>query len=220
MRPLVLALLVLVAALAAALVVPAALAGPPCVCWQLDIGDAKSLPWGGAPMEPDPAYDRARLVDDTMKLLEGDGGAAPPTLVRMETLRRATVYAKDAPDRGAPLLLRLQARALDAAATDDAAASRTWFDAGYAVACFAQYDQPVAGNGYAWTEKARSLAPADAAMDLGGALQRIMRKGGRDAVFQAHVDRVLAREAQEPLVARNLRKHMPWALEKAEGGPK
>ena len=74
---------------AALLFVSPALAGPPLLCFPYEIGEAKSLPWGGDRMQPSSGYDHSHLVDDTVRLLE----AEPETIVRMETLRRAALYA-------------------------------------------------------------------------------------------------------------------------------
>src|SRR6476660_7714888 len=65
-----------------------ALAGPPLLCFPYQIGSAKSLPWGDDAFKADKGYDRAHLVDDTVRLLQDQ----PSTLVRMETIRRAAVY--------------------------------------------------------------------------------------------------------------------------------
>ena len=69
-----------------------ALAGPPLLCFPMSIEASASLPWGtGGWKAPRADYDRARLVDDTVARL----APATPTLIRMETLRRATIYAAD-----------------------------------------------------------------------------------------------------------------------------
>src|SRR4029079_8572358 len=99
-RPLLLLPLVLLFASSAA-------AGPPLLCHPFDIGAAKSLPWSGpAWTAADPSYDVERLVKDTLSLLTPD----TPVLVRMETLRRATVYARNDPARAGQLLARLADR--------------------------------------------------------------------------------------------------------------
>src|SRR5580692_8381865 len=103
-----------------------ALAGPPLICRQFDIGSARSLPWKAGPdwHGADPAYNLANLGDETLSLLT----PGTPVRVRMETLRRAGIYsAKDSKLAG-ELTSRLLARALDAEADPLA-----WFDAGYFV---------------------------------------------------------------------------------------
>src|SRR5882724_6347749 len=67
----------------------AALAGPPLICHPFDIGSARSLPWTGPVWSRiDKNYNTDRLVEDTLGLLTPN----TPVLVRLETLRRATVY--------------------------------------------------------------------------------------------------------------------------------
>ena len=98
------------ALLAAALVLTArpALAGPPLVCFPFDIGHARTLPMGpNGWHDTDPKYDVSRLIDDTIGLL----GAETPVIVRMETLRRATLYAGKNSQIAAALLATLEARA-------------------------------------------------------------------------------------------------------------
>ena len=74
----------------AALTIPhGAYAGPPLICHPLNIGSAKSLPSGDGPFGTKKDYNRERLVEETLDLLTAD----MPVIVRMETLRRATIYA-------------------------------------------------------------------------------------------------------------------------------
>ena len=112
-----------------AVLAPAAQAGPPLICHPVDIGSAPSLPWGSGPgwNTPLAAYDRTHLVGDTLALLS----PATPVRVRMETLRRATVYAMNDPERSRELLARLEARAREGAAGSDNALAL--FDAGYLI---------------------------------------------------------------------------------------
>jgi hypothetical protein len=64
--------------------------GPPLLCHPFDINNARSLPWSGSEWRGvDKNYNINRLVDDTLGLLAPE----TPVMVRMETLRRATVYA-------------------------------------------------------------------------------------------------------------------------------
>jgi hypothetical protein len=117
-----------------AVFVPAAEAGPPLICHPVDIGGAASLPWGSGPgwNTPLSSYDRGRLVADTLALLS----PATPIRVRMETLRRATVYAMDDPERGRELLARLEARVRDGGSGSDH--DLALFDAGYLIEAFKQ----------------------------------------------------------------------------------
>jgi len=64
-------------------------AGPPLLCHPFDIGNAKSLPWTGTGwnLSGNENYNTKNLAHDTMALLD----ANTPIIVRMETLRRATL---------------------------------------------------------------------------------------------------------------------------------
>src|SRR5438067_13129446 len=145
-------------------------AGPPLICHTIEIGQSKSLPWishnwnlsGGE------TYDTKNLVPDTLKILAPD----TPVLVRMETLRRATLYARKDPVAAKELLARLHARATSAESSGhpDALA---WFDVGYLVETYKQWigqnlphmtdgmrldTNPAAGvDGYALVKKALAL---------------------------------------------------------------
>lgn len=129
------------ALLAAALFFAAAAhAGPPLLCHPFDIGDAASLPWGNAGWNAvDRRYDTARLAPDTLRLL----GADTPVIARMETLRRAAIYASADGARLRELAGGLEARIV--AARDAQSKALALFDAGY----FAETLQDVARlNGY------------------------------------------------------------------------
>src|SRR5438132_11009678 len=111
-------------------------AGPPLICHTIEIGQAKSLPWishnwnlsGGE------TYDTKNLVRDTMEILMPD----TPVLIRMETLRRATLYVRKDPVAAKELLARLHARATSAESSGhpDALA---WFDVGYLAETYKQW---------------------------------------------------------------------------------
>src|ERR1700690_2508946 len=95
---------------AALMILPAvALAGPPLICHTINIGSAASLPWSSDTwnLSGKENYDLNRLAGDTLALLD----ANTPVLVRMETLRRATLYAQRDPKIAKELLLKLSARA-------------------------------------------------------------------------------------------------------------
>jgi hypothetical protein len=112
---------------AALLLARPALAGPPLLCFPFEIGAARSLPMGhGAWHSTDAKYDTARLVDDTLAILSPD----TPVMVRMETIRRATIYASKSPKIADALLTALQRRAEHPEAKTAALAV---FDFGYLV---------------------------------------------------------------------------------------
>ncbi|HYP13565.1 MAG TPA: hypothetical protein VEQ63_06555 [Bryobacteraceae bacterium] len=109
----------------------AALAGPPLICQPYSIGSDTSLPWGAdknAWGGLDPKYDSTNLSSDTLRILD----AGKPLLTRMETLRRAAVYAGKNTPAGLELGNRLLARAL-AAEVKGQNNSLALFDAGYFV---------------------------------------------------------------------------------------
>jgi hypothetical protein len=86
-----------------------AIAGPPLLCHPFDIGTARSQPWDGARgwAEGNPDYDVKNLVRDTEGLLT----PSTPVIVRMETLRRAALYASRDGAVAKELLSTLNARA-------------------------------------------------------------------------------------------------------------
>src|SRR5262245_53050039 len=119
------------APLALGLLASPAFAGPPLICFPIDNGGAPSLPWRAEGWKgTSAAYDRARLVTDTLALL----GPDVPVLARMETLRRAALYAADG-GSGQALVSALEARAGKASQADHALAV---FDLGYGMATVAQ----------------------------------------------------------------------------------
>jgi hypothetical protein len=113
-----------------------ALAGPPFICHEFEIGGVSSLPWiKGDWLGLNKDYDITRVVADTDALLT----ASMPTLARMETLRRAVLYASR--DRGLAeqLLAHFTARvhAADKAGRGDALAL---FDAGYVLEAMSEIE--------------------------------------------------------------------------------
>jgi hypothetical protein len=191
-------------------------AGPPLLCEAFEIGSAKSLPWQG----PDwttvrPDYDVGRLIDDTLALLN----AETPVIVRMETLRRATVYARKDPKLAAALLSRLKARAHEAEARGERNALAL-FDAGYLVETyrqahaisiaareeywkFSQSDPGKDSDGYALVLKAIQYRGGDAEMEFAAAL---MTAEGKQA-YEEHLRRAVAGALGGSLLARNLERH-------------
>lgn len=115
---------------ALALVATPVFAGPPLICERIEIGAAKSLPWTNAKGwdGAERSYDVAKLTADTLALLTP--GTA--THVRMETLRRAAIYAARHNRLADEITARLSARVLDAEAAGRPD-STAWFDAGYFV---------------------------------------------------------------------------------------
>src|SRR5579859_2003362 len=127
----------LAGSLAALLFLPAsAQAGPPLICHAIDIGQAKSLPWinHGWNLAGNENYDQKNLVPDTLAILD----SSAPVLVRMETLRRATLYARYDPQSARELPTKLFARA-EAAENAGQPNALALFDAGYLIECYRQW---------------------------------------------------------------------------------
>jgi hypothetical protein len=179
-------------------------AGPPLICHEIQIGGAKSLPWVSHNWNLSGAetYDLKNLVGDTLAILTPE----TPVLVRMETLRRATLYARQSPQVGNELLVKLHARATDAEALGkpDALA---WFDAGYLAEAYKQWypketPNPAAGvDGYGCVKKALSLRGPDPQMEFAAALITL---SGPEKEHREHVARAMAGAKQDPLLAQNL----------------
>jgi len=201
------------------LLATAAQAGPPLICHTIEIGQSKSLPWishnwnlsGGE------TYDTKNLVRDTLEILAPDTSV----LVRMETLRRATLYARKDPVAAKELLARLHARATSAESSGhpDALA---WFDAGYLVETYKQWigqnlphmtdgmrldTNPDAGvDGYALVKKALALRTSalrgdDPQMEFAAALITL---SGPQTEHREHAQRAISGAKTDPLLAQNL----------------
>src|SRR5271157_2707142 len=133
-------------------------AGPPLICHPFEIGQAKTLPAVDWNRKGSGSYDLKNLTRDTLAILD----SSAPVLVRMETLRRATIYARQDPQVAKELLTRLQARAAisEAAGHPEALA---WFDVGYLTETYKQWigkgePNPATGlDGYGLIKKALSL---------------------------------------------------------------
>ncbi len=205
-------------ALIAALLCFAAVAraGPPLICHAIEIGNAKSLPWTSHNwnLSGGETYDTKNLVRDTLDIL----GPNIPVLVRMETLRRATLYAGKDPVAAKELLAKLHARAT-AAESSGHPDALAWFDVGYLAEAYKQWigqswmrvskdeQNPAAGvDGYALVKKALTLrGPSrnrnDAQMEFAAAL--ITLSGPRDA-HREHAQKAIVGAKSDPLLAQNL----------------
>jgi len=197
-------------------------AGPPLICHTFEIGQAKSLPWisHNWNLSGSENYDTKNLVRDTLEIL----GPDTPVLVRMETLRRATLYARKDPLAAKELLARLHARATSAESSGhpDALA---WFDVGYLAETYKQWigqnlphmtdgmrmdSNPAAGvDGYTLVKKALALRGAalhgdDPQMEFAAAL--ITLSGPQDE-HRRHALEAIAGAKSDPLLAQNLASH-------------
>ena len=177
-------------------------AGPPLICHPIEIGQAKSLPWIDWNQKGTGGYDLKNLTRDTLAILD----SSAPVLLRMETLRRATIYARQDPQVAKELLTRLQARA--ATSTDSGLSEAlAWFDVGYLIETYQQWigkaePNPAAGlDGYAWVKKAVRLRGQDPEMEFAAALITLT---GPESDHREHARKAMAGASNDPLLAQNL----------------
>jgi|SRR5580704_5649303 hypothetical protein len=179
------------------------LAGPPLVCHMFDIGNAKSLPWTSHDwnLTGTETYNTRNLSFDTIAILNSD----PTVIVHMETLRRATLYARKDPLAAKELFTKLMARA--DAPGDSAQVALAIFDAGYLAEAYKQWigkdePNPARGlDGYALVKKAISTRNNDAQMQFAAALIALQVHADDQ---QAHAANAIAGAKNDPLLAKNL----------------
>lgn len=201
-------------AVAAIALAGTAFAGPPLLCHPYDIGAAKSLPWdGGGWSAARSDYPLARLAGDTEALLT----PSTPVIVRMETLRRAAIYANRDPKAASDLVRELVARTrpTSGSAAPDAFAL---LDAAYVTAALAEIVriggiEPFRGNVEAlrkisadvdsWNLMTASLAarPGDANLEFAAALVATAANPG---AYAAHAQRARQGASADALLQRNL----------------
>ena len=176
------------------------------------------MPWtsSGWNLSGQETYDLSHLVQDTLTLLEPN----TPVLVRMETLRRATLYAQQRPAVAKELLLRLEART-----QENPKDALTSFDFGYLVESYKQAsflhqhtdwlkasgDASTANlatkiDGYEWVRKAIALRGPDPQMDFAAAL---MTTEGARQEHDRHVQNAMAGAKADATLARNLASRFP-----------
>src|SRR5215203_3731398 len=182
-----------------------AIAGPPLLCHPFDIGGTRSLPWDGTRSwwQGKPGYRLETLVADTEALLT----PSTPVIVRMETLRRAALYASLDGKVAAALLSALTARA-------NASSVKALFDAGYLTETykqiaalggereFASRARTIAGalgnaDGTTMISKALALAPDDPSLEFAAAL--VASTANRTA-YREHADKARKGAAQDALL--------------------
>jgi len=164
-------------------------------------------------------YDVSHLVGDTVTLL----GPSTPVLVRMETLRRATLYAQQRKVIAKELLLRLEAQTREN--PKDALAA---FDFGYLAECYkqagwlhqrtdwlkktdggetvARANAAMSIDGYEWVRKAIALRGSDPQMEFAAAL---MTTEGARSEHQRHLQNAIAGAKLDAMLARNLASRFP-----------
>ena len=175
--------------------------GPPLICHPFDAGSIVLLPWGPGPdwKSPDKSYDIQKLTADTLRLLT----PTTPVIARMEIMRRATIYAGQDKKVASALLKALQDRAK--ALPADSRDALTWFDAGYIIESYRQYEHVAGWNmlgdsaeGYIYVKKAIQLAGQNAEMEFAASL---MTQGASAA---EHKRRAIAGATPGSLLAKNL----------------
>lgn len=207
-------------------------AGPPMVCHEISIGEAKSLPWDGGRGGSDSSYNIKTITRDTVKLIS----AEPSALVRMETIRRATVYISYAEgSQRERLAWELLATLIDSALESEATGKRApaaWFDAGYLIGCYNQVGMDAGQKmgvqdgipGYRYVLKGIELSrtvqdakPAEIAeLEFGAALitHPAMRAEGREIkagdsdVYDAHLRHAVASARKGSPLEVNLAAHL------------
>ena len=177
-------------------------AGPPLICHAIEIGKAQTLPWVDLNYRKgDGAYNLQNLAQDTLAILD----ASPAVLVRMETLRRATLYARQDPQAAKELLTRLRARAMDA--STDARGALAWFDFGYLTESYKQWigkgePNPAAGvDGYGWVKRAIQARGDDPEMEFAAALITLATP---DSEYRQHVQKAMVGAKSDALLTQNL----------------
>jgi hypothetical protein len=181
-----------------------AFAGPPLICHAFDIGNAKSLPWVSHDwnLNGGENYDTRDLAKDTITILDG----SRVTLVHMETLRRATLYARKDAQEAKQLFLMLTARA-EAAQNSGHPDALAVFDAGYLAEAYKQWlgeggQNPANGmDGYALVKKAMRLRGNDAQLEFAAALITLSGPGQEN---QEHAQKAMDGAKTDALLARNL----------------
>ena len=181
----------------------ATLAGPPLICHVFDIGNAKSLPWNSTSwnLTGTESYDTRNLAADTIAILNADG----TVLVHMETLRRATLYARKDSIAAKELLTKLVVRSQSAGSSKQAAMAN--FDAGYLAEAYKQWmvngvPNPALGlDGYALVKRALAVDSENGQMNFAAALITLQ---GPSEDHRAYAQKTLAAAKTDSLLARNL----------------
>ena len=194
-----------------------AVAGPPLLCHPFDIGGARSLPWDGtrAFWQGRADYRLENLVTDTEALLT----PATPIIVRMETLRRAALYASVDGELAGRLYGRLGDRLRASQRPDGRPDDLALFDFAYLTETYRQIAEldrginefrgrgpalrKVIGNtdGYALIKKTLGRPSTDPAVEFAAALMTGRRD---DGAFRVHAERARAGAGKDALLARNL----------------
>lgn len=188
----------------------AVFAGPPLICHPYTIGSAKTLPGGQHWLGIDKTYNRQSLVADTLALLTPE----TPILVRMETLRRAAIYATSEMrgwDKGAytdedrkfsrDLVSALRERTKN---PDPKMRALALFDAGFFAETLRQTNMDPGVDGYSLLTEAAKLRGSDPEMEFALALASV---SSRQKEHAEHLARARAAAKEGTLLANNLASH-------------
>ena len=204
-------------ALTALLFAAPVFAGPPLLCHPFDTAGAPSLDWGNGKgwNQPLRNYDLAALGENTQALLTPQ----TPVVARMETLRRAAIYASREGTIARDLAARLDAATQ--AAQGEEAKALALFDAGYFRETLQEIvrvqadDRPpfdhadtkglrqllASGDGNARIEQALALRPGDASLHFAAAL--VAKADEHKGDSERHTRLARTGRGQDELLARN-----------------
>jgi hypothetical protein len=186
-------------------VVGVAFAGPPLICHAFDIGSAKSLPWISHDwnLTGTETYDTSKLASDTFAILATNSSV----LVHMETLRRATLYARKDPAAAKDLFTFLTAGTKSV--QSGAPPALYYFDVGYLAETYKQWLEPSQNpargiDGYALVKQAIQLRGHDPEMEFAAALLTL---SGPVSEHRDHVQKAMAGAKTDALLTQNLSSH-------------
>jgi hypothetical protein len=192
-----------------------ALAGPPLLCHPFNIESARSLPWDGTGgwFQWRADYDLKNLAADTDALLT----RSTPVIVRMETLRRAAIYASRDRNVAGQLLASLAERVkvagqpprarslalLDLAYLTEALREITYMDGKPEFQGSAQMIRALLGDadGYALAKSSLAAQPNDPALEFAVALIAADRDR---AGYEEHAARARAGAKGDHLLSLNI----------------
>jgi len=182
-----------------------AFAGPPLICHAFDIGSAKSLPWISHDwnLTGTETYDTSKLASDTFAILATNSSV----LVHMETLRRATLYARKDPAAAKNLFTILTAGTKSV--QSGAPPALCYFDVGYLAETYKQWLEPSHNpaqgiDGYALVKQSIQLRGHDSEMEFAAALITL---SGPAPEHREHVEKAMAGAKTDTLLAQNLSSH-------------
>lgn len=182
-----------------------AFAGPPLICHAFDIGSAKSLPWISHDwnLTGTETYDTSKLASDTFAILATNSSV----LVHMETLRRATLYARKDPAAAKDLFTFLTAGTKSV--QSGAPPALYYFDVGYLAETYKQWLEPSQNpargiDGYALVKQAIQLRGHDPEMEFAAALLTL---SGPVSEHRDHVQKAMAGAKTDALLTQNLSSH-------------